>query len=115
MKSEKGLHCNFNRRKMTLNSFLCKNFDKERKGYVELGDTLIPILIFGFILFLGYCIYIFFLMGAYSNAPTNMFQIIGGSSFIVLITISLVHSLKHVLNFCIYISKIKIAKCKLKE
>ena len=101
---------------MTINEYLCKNYDTNHKGYVTLGDMgetigwLTALFITSYTYFFGAYRYIYNgFQIPYTTTLLNdltSFVFVVGSAFLIVII------------FCLFIlaaSEIRIAKCKLKD
>ena len=105
---------------MNLNKLLCKTFDEEKKGYVTVADITSRIIEYGILSFIIILVIIVLYSGivftinieqrlSYDNQDID---IIGFFGFIVLIIITVTVSWY---LWDTKISRIKIAKCPLKE
>lgn len=101
---------------MTINYWLCKTFDKEKKGYVTINDIGPTLILCGIVIFIIAILFsglIFLISGKFNGdyTPDSMFDKIGIFGvilwgFILLIVCGLIIE---------YILGIKIARCELKE
>lgn len=122
---------------MSLNKWLCKHFDEENKGYVEVSDILFKILsktiteinIMLFIvsvlipIFIGFFYYISKIELSDSGADNtaNLFTTVGTDNILIFIfNLWLIGIIAYVILYVIFktisiIMKFKVAKCSLKN
>ena len=103
---------------MNLNNWLCKHFDENKKGYVNVGDVLYKLLVIIFFGIAGTIILTFLYAGMIfiinineRLSPNSDIDLPGFFGFIVWAFVFIIL----LVYVCSKISQIKIAKCPLKE
>lgn len=108
---------------MNLNSWLCKTLDKDKKGYVTIGD--ISVYILDFVITISTISMVFFLVSilllAYPQGlitidyPASLYDIVYVSLVSWILPLKIVAASVIIVFFIYIITQIKIAKCPLKE
>ena len=106
-----------------MNKLLCKYFDPDKKGYVTIGDVTIKIMQYLIcIIITTFILYSMYISAAYPilyDANTTIVEflsdIVGSIAWIIIIIIIGLFIVVNALELTLYISEIKIAKCKIQD
>lgn len=101
---------------MSINSYLCKHFDKDKNGNVTIGSVFFKEDIFLFMtltLFFSWMrIFILYSTNKFNLTTTNIIYMILNTAIYLVIVLICIHILCNILK---YISNISIAKCPLEN